>query len=92
MTVSPSATGVSRPFARADVLAAHVHVHEARDLPVLEHTRAQRGEARDEIDEDIADGAALGRDHGLATGLGAERRRDAHGRHQAPLPAAQNST
>src|SRR5215218_5431616 len=62
-------------LARADVLAAHVHVHEAREIPVLEDAGAERGEAGDDVGENRTHRPAAGLDHGFAAGLGAKRRR-----------------
>ena len=73
---------------RAHVLAVHVDVHEGRDLAVLEHLRAQAGEPRGEVVEQLAERRAGSLDLTLAAHLGAKRRRNPDAAHRA----AQNST
>src|SRR5262245_37275878 len=77
-----------RPY----ILSADVDVHVTRDVAVLENAVAERGEARHEIDQDVAHSPAARLDDRLARGLGPERGRDADRSHQTPRPAAQNST
>ena len=75
---------------RAHVLALDVDVHERRQLVVLEQLAAQRGEAAEQVVEQLADGAAAGLDLARALRLAAQRRWDPHAA-QCPTPA-QNST
>src|SRR6476659_404795 len=80
------------PVAGADVLAADEHVHERRELPVLQELRGEQRVALDEVVEHLSHRRAIGCELARATDLGAERGWDAHGRHQIRTGALQNST
>src|SRR5213593_952062 len=66
---------------RPHVLALDVDVHERGDVAVLDELRAQPGETRGEVVQELAHGAADGGNLALATGLGAKRRWNADRRH-----------
>ena len=74
------------PVERAHVLALDVDVHERRDLVVLDELRAQAGEARHQVVEQLAHGVAGGGHLALAARLGAKRRWNADGRHAVRRP------
>src|SRR5205085_884739 len=83
----PGRDGRLEPVERAHVFALDVDVDERRDVLVLHELRAQAGEARDEIIEQLADGVARGGYLALAARLDAKRRWDADLRHAcAGLP------
>src|SRR5919198_1016478 len=73
------------PVARAHVLALDVDVHEGREVVVLDQLRPERGEAADQVVEQLADGVAVRLDLPLAADLLAERGRDPNLRHAAAL-------
>ena len=69
-----------------------VHVHERGELAVLQKLCAERRVAIDEVVDDLGHRVAVRLELARATDLGAQRRRDAHGRHQRCTGALQNST
>src|SRR5712692_2574956 len=76
----------------AHVFALHVDVHERRKLLVFDELRAQAGEARYQVVEELAHGLADRGNLARAAGLGAKRGRNANGRHAGVGRPEQNST
>jgi hypothetical protein len=79
-------------LARAYVLAFDVDVHERREVVVLDELRAQRGEPRDQIVEQLAHRRAVGLDLALAADLGSQRGWNANDAQAGSRVPAQNST
>src|SRR3954447_20562756 len=77
---------------RPHVLALDVDVDERREVVVLHELRAQPGEARHQVLEQLAHGLALGGDLALAADLSAQLWRDANEAHACAGLPLQNST
>src|SRR5207245_8979492 len=67
----------------AHVFALDVHVHERREVPILDDLRSQRRESSHQVLEQVPDGVTLGDDLAFAVRLFSQRGRDAHLRHYA---------
>src|SRR5262245_33346235 len=79
-------------FERPDVLAAEIDVDERCELAVREKLRRERRIAVDEVVDDLAHRVPARLELALTADLGAQRGRDANGRHQIWRGALQNST
>ena len=90
--MEPRSTDVSRPVERPHVLALDVDVDERRDLVVLHELRAQPGEARHQVVEQLAHGSALGGNLARAADLAAQLGWDPDAAHACAGLPLQNST